>query len=137
VNQNELLRYVVGVFEAQGVPYMVVGSFASALYGEPRLTHAIDFVVQVTADAAELLCSAFPAPEFYVSVAAAREAVQMRGQFNVIHPTSGNKIDLMIAKNEPWGRAQMGRRIRQPILPDLQAFVAAPEDVILAKLQYY
>jgi len=137
VNQVELLRYVIDALEAQNLAYMVVGSFASALYGEPRLTHDIDIVVQLSANAVDRLCGAFPTPEFYVSAPAAQEAVQMRGQFNVIHPTSGNKIDIVIARDDAWGRSQMARRIRQPILADRQAFVAAPEDVILAKLWYY
>jgi hypothetical protein len=137
VNQAELLRYVIDVLEAQKLTYMVVGSFASTTYGEPRLTHDIDIVVQLSADSATRLCDAFPAPEFYVSPTAAREAVQMRSQFNVIHPASGNKIDFVVARNDAWGRSQLERRIRQPILPDREAYIAAPEDVILAKLWYY
>ncbi|MEI8376853.1 MAG: hypothetical protein WCJ35_28905, partial [Planctomycetota bacterium] len=76
-------------------------------------------------------------PDFYVSQSAAREAVLTRGQFNVIHPTSGNKVDFMVARNDPWGRMQLTRRIRRPILPDQDGFVAAPEDVIIAKLWYF
>jgi hypothetical protein len=125
------------VLEAQKLPYMVVGSFASAAYGEPRLTHDIDIVVQLRAGDVDRLCGAFPSPEFYVSASAAREAVLQRGQFNVIHPTSGNKIDFMIARDDPWGRSQLARRSPRPLLPDCETFTAAPEDVILAKLLYY
>jgi hypothetical protein len=137
VNQADLLRYVIEVLESQGLTYMVVGSFASSTYGEPRLTHDIDIVVNLRADAVDRLCAAFPTPEFYVSVSAAREAVKIQGQFNVIHPASGNKIDFMIAHDDAWGRSQLSRRCRQPILADRETYVAAPEDVILAKLQYY
>ena len=137
MNQAELLERVIEVLESQHLPYMLVGSFASAAYGEPRLTHDIDIVVEMGLDSVDGLCSAFPAPEFYVSLPAAREAVARRGQFNVIHPASGNKIDFMIARNDAWGQSQMARRSRKPILPDRQAFVAAPEDVILGKLWYY
>jgi len=137
VDQAELLRYVIEVLESQKLTYMVVGSFASSTYGEPRLTHDIDIVVSLRADAVDRFCVAFPAPEFYVSASAAREAVQMRGQFNVIHPASGNKIDFMIAKDDAWGRSQLSRRCALPILADRETFVAAPEDVILSKLQYY
>jgi hypothetical protein len=137
VNQADLLRYVVEILEAQELPYAVVGSFASAIYGEPRYTNDIDIVLCLTTDAVERLCDAFPAAEFYVSLSAAREAVRTCGQFNVIHPSSGNKIDFMIARDDAWGREQIARRIRQPILPGREAFVAAPEDVILGKLLYY
>ncbi len=137
VNQAELLERVIEILESQHLTYMLVGSFASAAYGEPRLTHDIDIVIQLGIDAVDRLCSAFPAPEFYVSLSAARDAVARRGQFNVIHPTSGNKIDFMIARNDAWGQSQLARRVRKPILPDRPTFVAAPEDVILGKLWYY
>jgi hypothetical protein len=35
----------------------------------------------------------FPPPDFYLSIDAAREAVRLQSQFNVIHPASGMKVD--------------------------------------------
>jgi hypothetical protein len=72
LDQADLLRHAIEALEARGIDYMVVGSFGSAVYGEPRLTHDIDFVVQLSAAQAEQLCGAFPDPDFYVSAAAAR-----------------------------------------------------------------
>jgi hypothetical protein len=43
----------------------------------------------------------------------------------------------MIARTDPWGREEVVRRSMVPIFPDRQAYVAKPEDVILAKLLYY
>ena len=137
MDQADLLRHAIGILESQGLTYMLVGSYASAIYGEPRFTHDIDIVIHMPADAAGRLCAAFPPPEFYVSQAAAREAILYGGQFNVIHPGSGNKIDFMIPRKDAWGQSQLSRRIRRPILPDLEGFVAAPEDVIIGKLWYY
>ena len=137
MNQAELLEQVIDILESQQVTYMLVGSFASAAYGEPRLTHDIDIVIQLDLDAVDRLCGAFPAPEFYVSLSAARAAIVGRGQFNVIHPGSGNKVDFMIARNDPWGQSQLARRGHKPILPGRLTYVASPEDVILGKLWYY
>ena len=64
-------------------------------------------------------------------------AIAGGGQFNVIEPESGNKIDFMIARRDAWGREQLGRRHRIPFLPNLEAFAARPEDVIIAKLIYF
>ena len=36
LHQAELLRHVIEILEGQEVTYMLVGSFASAAYGEPR-----------------------------------------------------------------------------------------------------
>jgi hypothetical protein len=137
VQQDELLRYVVEILEEQEITYLLVGSLASGVYGEPRLTHDIDVVVELRPDQVARLCQAFPAPDYYVSQQAAREAVAGGGQFNVIHPASGNKIDFMIARQDAWGRSQVSRRRREQILPNRPGYTAAPEDVILGKLWYY
>lgn len=137
MDQAELLKVVVGILESQSIPYMIVGSFASAAYGEPRFTQDIDIVVDLRSGQVGPLCDAFPGNEFYCSRPAAEQAVSQRRQFNVIHPASGNKIDFMLAKFDPWGRKQLERRRKRPFLPDLEACVASPEDVILAKMIYY
>src|SRR5688572_16767899 len=116
---------------------MIVGSFASSAHGEPRLTQDIDIVIDPTAAQLDQLCAAFPADTYYVSPDAARDALSRRTQFNVIHPDSWNKIDFMIARADAWGRAQVARRALIPILPNREAYVAKPEDVIIAKLLYY
>src|SRR5262249_62341679 len=79
--------------EAEGIDYMVVGSFASAAFGEARFTNDIDIVARLDEARAVKLCAAFPKDEFYLSDRAALEAVRTRRQFNVIHPASGNKVD--------------------------------------------
>ena len=78
-----------------------------------------------------------PAPEFYVSADAVRDAVRDRFQFNVLHPASGNKIDCMFPRSDNWGASQLSRRRRVRLLPGVDAFIASPEDVILGKLWYY
>jgi len=137
VEQDELLRHVVEVLEEQEITYLLVGSLASGVYGEPRLTHDIDVVLELRQDQVARLCQAFPEADYYVSEQAANEAVAKGGQFNVIHPASGNKIDFMIARQDAWGRSQIRRRRLEQILPGRPGYTAAPEDVILGKLWYY
>ena len=133
----ELLRVALSTAEALNIPHMLVGSLASMRYGEPRLTLDIDIIVDLTFATAERLCLAFPEPDFYVSLPAALEAVRLRKQFNVLHPKSGMKIDFMIARQDEWGKCQIERRRRIELYPGQEAYVAAPEDVILGKLLYY
>jgi len=137
VEQTDLLRHVVEVLEEQGITYLLVGSLASGVYGEPRFTQDIDVVIELRLDQVSKLCAAFPSPEYYVSEAAAKEAAVVVGQFNVIHLTSGNKIDFIFARRDAWGRAQIDRRRREEIVPGCPGYAAAPEDVILGKLRYY
>src|SRR5829696_6410893 len=47
LQQVDLLRYIVDVLEKDRIDYMLVGSFASSLYGQPRITNDIDIVVEL------------------------------------------------------------------------------------------
>jgi hypothetical protein len=137
MNQAELLRYIVETFEALGIDYMISGSQASIYYGEPRFTQDIDLVAEVQAAHVPALLERFPFPEFYLSEDAAREAIRARGQFNIIHPASGLKIDVLLRKETPYDRLEFDRRRRQPLLPGKEAYFARPEDVIIYKMIYF
>ena len=132
-----MLIRVCKILDDIPVRYAVVGSIASMLYGEARLTLDIDIVVELEDRFVEPFCSHFPSPEYYVSVPAARDAVWRRSQFNIQHAYTGIKIDLMISKGTAWAETQLKRTRRFTIGPNAQASFAAPEDVILGKLWYY
>lgn len=137
MEQSDLLRLAAQSLDRLRIPYALVGSFASGVWGESRFTQDIDLLIELSLDQVTLLCREFPESDFYVSEAAARAAVAEHGQFNVIHPASGNKIDFMIAGKSSWTIAQFKRRRRMLLMPDQEIDVAAPEDVILGKLMYY
>ena len=137
MEQPDILRYAVNALERLEIPYLIVGSFASSIWGEPRLTMDIDIVIDLRSDQIVSLCEAFPAPEFYVSEAAAREAVARRRQFNVLHPSSANKIDFMIPRDEAWSRLQLTRGRLRRYDGDIDLQVCSPEDVIIAKMRFY
>lgn len=59
------IEYFVRRFETIGLPYMVTGSVASAIYGEPRLVLDVDLVVELGVERAEQVLDAFPETEFY------------------------------------------------------------------------
>ena len=137
MEQTDLLRHLIRILERLDIPYMVVGSMASAAYGEPRMTQDIDVVVDLNRQHVRPLCDAFSSEDYYVSEQAAMDAARGRGQFNIIHPASGNKIDLMAVPAGAWGRSEMSRRQRTLILPDLEGYCARPEDVVLGKMEYF
>jgi len=109
----ELLEVVVTVLERLEIPYLVTGSVASMAYGEPRFTNDIDIVAAVTEQHVAPLLATFPSDEFYLSEEGIREALVHQTQFNIIHPASGLKVDVMIRKNVPFdeSRLKRGRRI--------------------------
>lgn len=119
------------------VPYLVTGSLATIFYGEPRFTNDIDILVDLPVGRVDELCAAFPSPDFYVSPEAARRAVAQKSQFNVIHPRSGLKLDLIVAADTEFNRSRLARARTVHPAPDYAASFASPEDVILMKMQFH
>src|SRR5215217_2901841 len=137
MEQFDLLHYVVGVLERIGLRYFVTGSMATIFFGEPRFTNDIDIVVDLPSDRIPELCAAFPAPEFYLSEEAVRRAVSRRGQFNIIHPSSGLKVDVMVPADSPFNRSRFTRTKKVKPAPDFDAVFSSAEDVILKKMESY
>ena len=64
--EPDLLTLFVARFEELGATYLVTGSVAATLYGEPRATHDIDLVVELSAAHCDALPRIFPTEEFYL-----------------------------------------------------------------------
>lgn len=137
MEQSELLRYVTAHLEQLGLRYFVTGSVATIFFGEPRFTNDIDIVVDLPERRIADFCKGFPADDFYVSEEAVRRAVSKRRQFNVIHPVSGLKVDIMVPTEDAFNRSRFARTRRLRTGPGRDAVFASPEDVILKKLEYY
>ncbi len=134
---SELTWFVAEVCEQLGIQYRVVGSVAASLQGEPRSTNDIDMVLQLDEARVATFCAAFPPPDYYCSLDAARDAVRRRFQFNVIQLTTGLKVDIIIATNSEFDRSQFARGGAVLVDDTHEVFVASPEDVILKKLEYF
>jgi hypothetical protein len=122
-----------------GVAYMVSGSVAVIIYGEPRLTHHVVLLVVLDREHIARLPEVFPPAEFYcppTEVIAVELAREQRGDFNIIHHETGFKADVYLSGRDPlhtWGLA----RARQLKVEGQVLIVAPPEYVILRKLEYY
>ena len=133
----DLLQTIVETLERLQIPYLVTGSVASMAYGEPRLTNGIDIVAAVGDEHIQGLVASFPGPEFYISDEMIQNAIRNTSQFNIIHPSSGLKIDVMIRKNSPHDQSRFARKRRLRPSKDYEADFSAPEDVILKKMEFY
>ncbi len=129
---------VIKRLDENEIPYMVVGSVAAMLYGEPRMTHDMDLVIDVRAADANKLESLFPFEEFYCPpLDILRSEIVHRGQFNLIHHESGLKIDLIVRKETEHAICEFSRRRKVPFWQGSEVFLATAEDVILKKLDYF
>lgn len=140
-NESEMfaaIRPVAKAFEQLNVEYLIGGSVASSVYGEPRATRDVDFVARISGKHAapfvELLGS-----QFYADTSAVLSAIQNQSSFNVIHLETMVKVDVFVAKRDRFGNSQVMRRRRKSVgqPPAAEFFLASPEDTILAKLDWY
>ena len=137
MEQYELLRHLVRCFESLGIKYFVTGSIASMAYGEPRLTNDIDVVADIKKEHIEGLKDCFPEDEFYLSEEAIKEAIDRHRQFNIIHPASGLKIDVIARENSGLDNSRFERIKRLNVIEDTSANFSSPEDVIIKKMEFY
>lgn len=134
MTQEEVVGSVIDALERLGIVYMVAGSFASNFHGVPRMTQDADVVVELDEAGIPALLRELQA-EFYVSEAAAREAVRLRRLFNAIHLATGFKVDLVVKKDRAFSDTELARRTRGTLAGRRVSFASA-EDVILSKLEW-
>jgi len=129
---------VLKKLEDNHIDYMIVGSVASMVYGEPRMTHDMDVVISLPAHDARKLESLFPSTEFYCPPLEIIQAeIVHQGQFNLINPESGLKIDIIICKRSEHAVCEFNRRRKMPFWKGKEVYLASPEDVIIGKLEYF
>ncbi len=129
---------VIQELDKLNVPYLIGGSLASALYGEPRATIDADVVADLHIEHAAPLVRAL-AGEFYIAQDAVLDAIRTQRSFNVIHLATSFKVDIFVRKKRAFDDAQFARCTRQIVAtdPERTAYIASAEDSILAKLEWY
>ena len=129
---------VANALEQCGVRYVVGGSLASSVSGEPRSTLDIDLVVAMPEARVEPFLAALGG-DFYADEHAVRRAVRQHSSVNVFHQATSTKVDLFVAGGSPLDRQAMQRRVRLRVAsgPDRFLYVYTPEDILLQKLRWY
>ncbi|MCK4940604.1 hypothetical protein KAS45_00790 [candidate division WOR-3 bacterium] len=135
MSQQELLKKVVGTLDRVGIEYMLTGSFASSLQGEPRSTHDMDLVVAIQPKAVKELVRNFPPSEYHLDEESIIDAINNNGMFNLIQVDTGDKVDFWILTDEPFDRSRFARRYIEEVM-GIHIMVSSPEDTILAKLKW-
>ena len=129
---------VAQLLEACGLRYLVGGSLASSMSGEPRSTLDVDIVVAMTASDIDRLVDGLRS-EFDVDEHAVARAVRERSSVNVFHVASAIKVDLFVMGGSPLDDEQMNRRQRVQVTmnPDRYLYAYTPEDILLQKLRWF
>ena len=135
MSQQELLRRIIQILDRAKIQYMITGSVASSLQGEPRSTHDIDMVIAIEESKAHKLAEALPSPEFYLDVNSILDAISRQSMFNIIDLKTGDKVDFWILTDEDFDQSRFSRKITEEFI-GIKMQVSSPEDTILAKLRW-
>ena len=129
---------VAEIFDALAVNYLIGGSVASSILGEPRATLDVDIVADLKISHVQPLI-ALMTGEFYIDEMMITEAINRKSSFNVIHLDTMQKVDIFILSEQPLAQLEMQRRQQLVITqnPEGSVWVASAEDIILQKLIWY
>jgi hypothetical protein len=134
VQELSILTDVVRRLEAEGIQYAITGSVAMNCYVVHRATVDTDIVVQLARSDARRMVSLFE-NDYYVDLGAVDEAIRLARSFNIIHFQRLLKVDFIVARPTALLRQRFARR-RRLVVEDIEAWTLAPEDLILAKLEW-
>jgi hypothetical protein len=131
---NEATLAVIDALDACGIPYMLVGSYASNVYGIDRATQDADFVIEPgpasLADLARHL-----GPTIRIDRQMSFEEVTMTSRFVADVVGTPFRIEWFLLSNDPHDQERFRRR-RQVGLLGRQVWLPTVEDVVITKLRW-
>lgn len=134
---EDLLVRIAKILDKLKIPYVITGGMAVSVWGRPRSTADIDVVVELMQKNTSILAKELLSldKDVYVSEDAIKEALELKGEFNFIHPQSQLKVDFWIVK-DAFNKQEIQRALPQNFEGYDIKFVS-PEDLILSKLLWY
>lgn len=134
-NQVRATTELARVLDALGLRYVVGGSMAASVWGEPRFTRDSDFAVDLPPERVDDLVHALE-NDWHVDRELVFEAVQRRRGFNIFTRAGFSKVDVYVPPDEgihpnKWERAQ--RRV----VAGAELAITSPEDIVLQKLDWF
>jgi hypothetical protein len=140
MNTSEIIQALTPLIEAfdrYGIAYYIGGSVASSVHGRRRYTQDVDVVAALQLKHVQTLVAMLQ-QEYYIDAGMIRGAILNRSSFNLLHHDTGVKVDVFVQKTGPFSQQEM-RRAREDVLEvgSRPFFFASPEDMILAKLDWW
>jgi len=134
-NQVRATLLLARTLDALGLRYVVGGSMAASVWGEPRFTRDSDFAVDLPIDRVDALVAALE-DDWHVDRELVLDAVRRRRGFNIFSRTGFSKVDVYVPPNEgihpnKWARA------RRATIAGGEIFFTSPEDIVLQKLDWF
>jgi hypothetical protein len=131
---TEILFRFINAFEQLSIPYMLVGSYSSNVYGRPRSTQDADFVVQMTGNPMPALAQILGS-EFQIDPQMSFETVTATMRYVATHPASAFKVEMFLLSDDAHDQLRFQRR-QQVDFEGKNVWLPTPEDVVITKLRW-
>ncbi|MCK4352306.1 hypothetical protein KAW65_02745 [candidate division WOR-3 bacterium] len=135
MNFGQVVLDVIEKLNQSNISYMLTGALAVNYYGEPRTTHDIDLVLEITENDASTLVEFFE-KDFFIDNESIQIALHERSMFNIIHKEIGLKVDFWILGNDEFTCKEFGQRVKVKAI-GTEMWLPKAEDVIIRKLDWY
>lgn len=134
--QAELVIAVIEALESERIPYFLAGSIASMVYGIPRATKDVDFVVEIDPGNFDRLARRLSS-RFEIDPQQHLETSTWTRRYILKSSRPVFEVELFIKSENPHHLEQWSRRrlLRNPILAR-DAWMPTPEDVVIQKLRW-
>jgi len=130
---HSLFQIFISRLNELNIRYMVTGAVATIIYGEPRLTHDIDIVIEISGRDVNRIIDAFPSEEFYCppeEVIRVESKRPVRGHFNItltlqkswMPQIQDGKGEAVARYREPLTTQEMGYRRLSHRVNNMAAF---------------
>ena len=132
----EAAAQIIAALDKAGLPYMLVGSLSSMLYGVSRNTKDADFVVEFGNHRVSAVRQFLPS-EFKLDPQVSFESVTGTTRYIFDVATTGFRIELFKLSTDSHDQERFRRRVHIPI-PHLGCTACVPtaEDVVITKLRW-
>ncbi len=131
---NEAVVVVVEALEACGIPYMLVGSYSSNIYGSDRSTQDADFVIELDQGEMGDLGRRL-APSIRIDPQMSFETVTMARRLVAKVAGGTFRVEFFFLSSDAHDQERFRRR-RRVLLLDRQVWLPTVEDVIVTKLRW-
>lgn len=131
---DEVVLAVVGFLNKKAIPYVVVGGFSVAVFGSPRTTQDVDFLMMLRDEDVDELVSFLKSSHFGINADDVKSAFREKSHFTVFDEDSVFQLDIKGIYTD-FDRRTLERRVKVK-LADGFVWVGSPEDMILCKLEF-
>ena len=128
---------VTDVLENMGINYAVCGSLASSAHGMIRTTMDVDLIADLRQEHVSMFVAMLEG-SFFIDDEMIRSSIEHHRSFNIIHLESMFKVDIFTPTQRVFDQNQLSRRQETKLGKEqIRLFILSPEDIVLAKLEWY